>query len=55
MPHLQALNVQCRTGTRNSSAKSTEKNLTWLQEQLSSADIHGMITQQDDFIRLWIR
>ena len=55
MPHLQAINVQCRTGKRHPSSTSTEKNCAWLQQQLSSTDIHGIITQQNDFIRLWIR
>lgn len=55
MPHLQAINVQCRTGKRHPSSKLTEKNSAWLQQQLSSTDIHAIITQQNDFIRLWIR
>ncbi|CAF5124975.1 unnamed protein product, partial [Rotaria sp. Silwood1] len=55
MPHLQALNVQCRIGKRHPSSKSTEKNSAWLQEQLSSTGIHAIITQQNHFIRLWIR
>ncbi|CAF1210653.1 unnamed protein product [Adineta ricciae] len=55
MPHLQAINVQCRTGKRHPSSKITEKNSAWLQQQLSSTDMHAIITQQNDFIRLWIR